>query len=79
MTTHASSTSRASRVRRVRYGDRDSPRVDRVLACSEPPRGTHYFLGAGVGPVTVDERMADHHIEVVKAAAAATRSPSQRL
>jgi tetratricopeptide (TPR) repeat protein len=34
----------------------------------EPPRGTHYFLGAGVGPVTVDELMADHHIEVVNLA-----------
>src|SRR5438034_943062 len=34
----------------------------------EPPRGTHYFVGAGVGPVTVDELMADHHIEVVNLA-----------
>ena len=34
----------------------------------EPPRGTHYFLGAGVGPVTVDELMAEHHIEVVNLA-----------
>ncbi|MBV8761003.1 MAG: SIR2 family protein, partial [Deltaproteobacteria bacterium] len=49
-----------------RYGDPDlSAMLDRVFGMFEPPRGTHYFLGAGVGPVTVDELMADHHIEVV--------------
>ncbi len=49
-----------------RYGDPDlSALLDRVFGMFEPPRGTHYFLGAGVGPVTVDELMADHHIEVV--------------
>ncbi|HUS33429.1 MAG TPA: tetratricopeptide repeat protein, partial [Kofleriaceae bacterium] len=42
--------------------------LDRVFGMFEPPRGTHYFLGAGVGPVTVDELMADHHIEVVNLA-----------
>jgi len=49
-----------------RYGDPDlSALLDRVFGQFEPPRGTHYFLGAGVGPVTVDELMAEHHIEVV--------------
>lgn len=49
-----------------RFGDPDlSALLDRVFGMFEPPRGTHYFLGAGVGPVTVDELMADHHIEVV--------------
>ena len=49
-----------------RYGDPDlSALLDRMFGMFEPPRGTHYFLGAGVGPVTVDELMADHHIEVV--------------
>ncbi|MBS1119325.1 MAG: Tetratricopeptide 2 repeat protein [Deltaproteobacteria bacterium] len=49
-----------------RYGDPDlAALLDRVFGMFEPPRGTHYFLGAGVGPVTVDELMADHHIEVV--------------
>ena len=49
-----------------RYGDPDlSALLDRVFGMFEPPRGTHYFLGANVGPVTVDELMADHRIEVV--------------
>ncbi len=49
-----------------RYGDPDlSALLDRVFGMFEPPRGTHYFLGAGMGPVAVDELMADHHIEVV--------------
>ncbi len=49
-----------------RYGDPDlSALLDRVFGMFEPPRGTHYFLGASVGPVTVDELMADHRIEVV--------------
>ena len=52
-----------------RYGDPDlSALLDRVFGMFEPPRGTHYFLGAGVGPVTVDELMADHHIEVINLA-----------
>ena len=42
-----------------RYGDPDlSALLDRVFGMFEPPRGTHYFLGAGVGPVTVDELLA---------------------
>src|SRR4051794_20965480 len=52
-----------------RYGDPDlSALLDRVFGQFEPPRGTHYFLGAGVGPVTIDELMAEHHIEVVNLA-----------
>src|SRR3954469_11942699 len=52
-----------------RFGDPDlSALLDRVFGMFEPPRGTHYFLGAGVGPVTVDELMADHHMEVVNLA-----------
>jgi tetratricopeptide (TPR) repeat protein len=52
-----------------RFGDPDlSAMLDRVFGMFEPPRGTHYFLGAGVGPVTVDELLADHHMEVVNLA-----------
>ena len=52
-----------------RFGDPDlSALLDRVFGMFEPPRGAHYFLGSGVGPVTVDELMADHHIEVVDVA-----------
>ncbi|MFT3698423.1 MAG: tetratricopeptide repeat protein [Kofleriaceae bacterium] len=52
-----------------RHGDPDlSALLDRVFGMFEPPRGTHYFLGASLGPVTVDEMMADHHIEVVNLA-----------
>jgi tetratricopeptide (TPR) repeat protein len=52
-----------------RFGDPDlSALLDRVFGMFEPPRGTHYFLGAGVGPVTIDELMSDHHIEVVNLA-----------
>ncbi|HTJ46947.1 MAG TPA: SIR2 family protein [Kofleriaceae bacterium] len=52
-----------------RFGDPDlSALLDRVFGMFEPPRGSHYFLGAGVGPVTVDELMAEHHIEVINVA-----------
>jgi tetratricopeptide (TPR) repeat protein len=52
-----------------RFGDPDlSALLDRVFGMFEQPRGTHYFLGAGLGPVTVDELMAEHHIEVVNLA-----------
>lgn len=52
-----------------RFGDPDlSALLDRVFGMFEPPRGTHYFVGAGMGPVTVDELMAEHHIEVVNLA-----------
>jgi tetratricopeptide (TPR) repeat protein len=52
-----------------RYGDPDlSALLDRVFGMFEPPRGAHYLLGAGVGPVTVDELMAEHHIEVINVA-----------
>ncbi|MEZ4400442.1 MAG: SIR2 family protein [Kofleriaceae bacterium] len=49
-----------------RFGDPDlSALLDRVFGMFEPPQNAHYFLGAGLGPVTVDELMAEHHIEVV--------------
>ena len=52
-----------------RFGDPDlSALLDRVFGMFEPPRGNHYLIGAGVGPVTVDELMADHHIEVINVA-----------
>jgi tetratricopeptide (TPR) repeat protein len=52
-----------------RFGDPDlSALLDRVFGMFEPPRNQHYFLGAGVGPVTVDELMAEHHMEVVNLA-----------
>ncbi len=52
-----------------RFGDPDlAALLDRVFGMFEPPRSSHYFLGAGVGPVTVDELMAEHHIEVVNLA-----------
>ncbi len=52
-----------------RYGDPDlSALLDRVFGMFEPPRSNHYLLGAGVGPVTIDELMAEHHIEVVNLA-----------
>lgn len=52
-----------------RFGDPDlAALLDRVFGLFEPPRSAHYFLGSGVGPVTVDELMADHHIEVVNLA-----------
>jgi tetratricopeptide (TPR) repeat protein len=52
-----------------RYGDPDlSALLDRVFGMFEPPLNTHYFLGAGIGPVTVDELMADHRIEVINLA-----------
>jgi tetratricopeptide (TPR) repeat protein len=49
-----------------RFGDPDlAALLDRVFGMFEPPRGTHYLVGAGLGPVTVDELMADHHVEVI--------------
>ncbi|MBK9030295.1 MAG: SIR2 family protein [Myxococcales bacterium] len=52
-----------------RFGDPDlSALLDRVFGMFEPPQNAHYFLGAGMGPVTVDELMAEHHIHVVNLA-----------
>ena len=49
-----------------RFGDPDlAALLDRVFGSFEPPRGTHYLIGAGLGPVAVDELMAEHHIEVI--------------
>jgi tetratricopeptide (TPR) repeat protein len=49
-----------------RFGDPDlAALLDRVFGVFEPPSAAHYFLGAGVGPVTVEELMAEHHVEVI--------------
>jgi len=49
-----------------RFGDPDlSALLDRVFGALEPPQSDHYLLASGVGPVTVDELAAEHHIEVV--------------
>jgi len=49
-----------------RYGDPDlSSLLDRVLGQFEPPKSDHYLIASGVGPVTVDELYAEHHIQVV--------------
>jgi golgin subfamily B member 1 len=62
-----------------RFGDPDlSALLDRVFGTFEPPRGTHYFLGAGVGPVTVDELLADHHMEVVNLASEGDDETAER-
>lgn len=52
-----------------RFGDPDlSALLDRVFGAFEPPEGQHYLVASGVGPVTVDELSAEHHIEVVNLA-----------
>lgn len=49
-----------------RFGDPDlSALLDRVFGALEPPQSDHYLLASGVGPVTVDELAAEHHIEVI--------------
>lgn len=49
-----------------RFGDPDlAALLDRVFGALEPPQTTHYLIASGVGPVTVDELLAEHHIEVV--------------
>jgi golgin subfamily B member 1 len=52
-----------------RYGDPDmAALLDRVFGQFEVPRSNHYMIGSGVGPVTVDELMHEHHIEVINLA-----------
>jgi tetratricopeptide (TPR) repeat protein len=52
-----------------RFGDPDlAALLDHVLGALEPPHSTHYLIASGVGPVTVDELMAEHRIEVVNLA-----------
>lgn len=52
-----------------RYGDPDlAALLDRVFGQYEPPEANHFLVGAGVGPVTVDELGAEHHIEVINLA-----------
>ena len=49
-----------------RFGDPDlSALLDRVFGAFEPPQSTHYLIASGVGPVTVDELLSEHHIEVI--------------
>ncbi len=49
-----------------RFGDPDlAALLDRVFGAYEPPQGTHYLIASGVGPVTVDELMAEHHLETI--------------
>lgn len=49
-----------------RFGDPDlGALLDRVFGAFEPPESAHYLIASGVGPVTVDELSAEHHIEVV--------------
>lgn len=49
-----------------RFGDPDlAALLDRVFGAFEPPQSAHYLIAAGVGPVTVDELMSEHHIEVI--------------
>ncbi|HTM21794.1 MAG TPA: SIR2 family protein, partial [Kofleriaceae bacterium] len=52
-----------------RYGDPDlAALLDRVFGQFEVPASNHYMVGSGVGPVTVDELMHEHHIEVINLA-----------
>ena len=55
-----------------RYGDPDlAALLDRVFGSFEPPVGgsqQHYMIASGVGPVTVDELRAEHHIELINLA-----------
>ncbi len=49
-----------------RYGDPDlAALLDRVLGAYEPTRSDHYLICASVGPVTVDELIAEHRINVI--------------
>jgi len=52
-----------------RYGDPDlAALLDRVFGQFEPPDNDHYLVASGVGPVTVEELMNEHHIKVVNLA-----------
>ena len=49
-----------------RYGDPDlAALLDRVLGRFEPPQSNHYLIASGMGPVTVDELMSEHDIQVI--------------
>ncbi len=49
-----------------RYGDPDlAALLDRVFGAFEPTESDHYLACASVGPVTVDELLAEHHIQVL--------------
>lgn len=49
-----------------RYGDPDlAALLDRIFGAFEPTDSEHYLASAAVGPVTVDELAAEHHINVL--------------
>ena len=52
-----------------RYGDPDlAALLDRVFGSFEPPASKelqHFMIASGVGPVTVDELEAEHHIQLI--------------
>src|SRR5262249_10875630 len=50
-----------------RHGDPDlEALLDRVFGGFEPPSGAlHYFVGAGLGPVDIEELQHEHHMTVV--------------
>ncbi len=49
-----------------RYGDPDlAALLDRVLGAYEPTESDHYLICSSVGPVTVDELIAEHRINVI--------------
>ncbi|MBI4510814.1 MAG: tetratricopeptide repeat protein [Deltaproteobacteria bacterium] len=49
-----------------RHGDPDlHALLERVLGMFEPPRGEHYFVGSGLGPVDIEELSAEHHMTAV--------------
>ncbi|MBL4634499.1 MAG: SIR2 family protein, partial [Kofleriaceae bacterium] len=50
-----------------RYGDPDlAALLDRVFGAFEPTQSDHFLACASVGPVTVDELSAEHHIQVLQ-------------
>ncbi|MFH0903396.1 MAG: SIR2 family protein, partial [Pseudomonadota bacterium] len=49
-----------------RHGDPDLiALLDRIFSGFEVPRAEHYFVGAGLGPVDIEELKAEHHMTVV--------------
>ncbi len=49
-----------------RFGDPDlSALLDRLFGSLPPPDSHHYLVASGVGPVTIEELEAEHHIHVV--------------
>lgn len=49
-----------------RQGDPDlAALLDRVFGTFEPPQVEHWFVGAGLGPVDIEELRAEHHMSVI--------------